>query len=561
MTEEELRAQQTPQFAGPNNGSIIVNNPLVRPEPTPSQQFDIAVEAKDPKAILGVAQRNVGTDIGFAAIKAADVVVKGEQSFRDMTAPIQKAGGLGTPEGNIAATKQAQKYFQQDEPRLKDAFVHYLTGNTDMARALLTGGTTTQTTVTDNDGKLIFVTKNQLGKVVDVEDATGTKLSRQEFDQRYVGRQTYENTLTFKSQDKQQQENIAALKKSQEVNNANASFQAQAGSKYGGIFDNISYLRKKGIDFKSKEYADVLKFTSNSLGTADSTSKGKTTLDQVQKDIANKEGKSLSTEEANQFGLSGAAPVGKGTEAGGGWKWTKTGIERKDTGETKTFGQLKQEQSSENANNEITRNFQQTKNDLIKSLKFQKLDKEDQNRMLAVLEDSEQVSRKQLEVASKFDTPTFLILPSAISIEDQGAAAQVKAIQGMFNSKAMELYAIYEDKMLKASRGVAPNPKELEAGFSRTPEYKQLLEAAKKASDDVLKEPKVEKPTTAPKATGAAPPPTTATTETRTSGSRPPPAEQTLPKGVPKGSVKSGRVTPSGLPLWKAPDGSLHTED
>jgi hypothetical protein len=34
-----------------------------------------------------------------------------------------------------------------------------------------------------------------------------------------------------------------------------------------------------------------------------------------------------------------------------------------------------------------------------------------------------------------------------------------------------------------------------------------------------------------------------------------------LPKGVPKGSTRSGRVTTDGKPLWKAPDGSLHTED
>jgi hypothetical protein len=564
MTEEELRTQQTVaeqsanQFAGPNNGSILVNP---RPEPTPSQQFDIAIEAKDPKAILGVAQRHVGTDVGFAALKAADVVFKGEQEFNAMTAPIEKAGGLGTPEGNIAATKQAQKLFKQDEPRYKDALIHYLTGDTNMARAMLTGGTTTQSTVTDNDGKLIFVTKNQLGKVVDVEDALGNKLSRQEYDQRYVGRQTYENTLTYKNQDKQQQENITALKESQKVNNANASFQTEAGTKNSRIFDNIAYLRKKGIDFKAKEYADVLKFSSNSLGTADATSKGKTTLDQVQKDINNKEGKSLTKEETNQFGLAGNADIKGAGTAGGGWKWTKTGIEREDKSESKTFGQLKQAQSSENANNEITRNFQQTKNDLIKSLKFQKLDKEDQNRMLAVLEDSEQVSRKQLEMASKYDTPTFLILPSAISIEDQGAAAQVKAIQGMFNSRAMQLYGEYEKKMLADSRGIVPNPKELEAGFTRTKEYKQLLDVAKKASDDVLKEPKTEKPTTAPKATGATPPPATAPTENKPAASRPPPTEPALPKGVPKGSVRSGRVTPNGLPLWKAPDGTLHTED
>jgi hypothetical protein len=556
MTEEQLRTEQAVaeqsanQFAGPNNGSILVNP---QPEPTSSQQFDAAVNANNPKELLGVAQRHAGTDVGFAALKAADVVLKGDQDFKDMIAPIQKAGGLGTPEGNIAATKQAQKLFKQDEPRYKDALIHYLTGDTNMARAMLTGGTTTQSTVTDNDGKLIFVTKNQLGKVVDVEDALGKKLTREEYDKRYVGRQTYENTLTYKNQELQQKDNIAALKESQKVNNANASFQAQVGSKYGEIYDNIGVLRKNGIDFSAPEYAAVLKYSSNSLGTADSLSKGKTTLDQAQKDINVKKGQALTKDEIAALGIGGKDAVL-------GWKWTERGVTTEDGSKSKTFGELKQEQSSENRNNELTRNFQQTKNDLIASEKFKKLGKEDQNRLLSVLENSEQVSRKQSEMASKYDTPTFLILPSAISIEDQGAAAQVKAIQGMFNSKAMQLYVDYEKKILAESGGIAPNPKEIEAGFTRTPEYKRLLAAAKSASDDILKEPKTNKQTETPKITEGTAPPKVTNTENKPSGSRKPP-ESILPTGIPTGSVKSGRVTPDGHALWRSPDGKLHKED
>jgi hypothetical protein len=450
MTVEELQAQQAPTgqvanpYPGPNNGSIIVNNPLAKPEPTASQQFDAAVATKDPKATLAVAERHAGTDVGFAALKAADVMMKGQQEFKDMTAPIEKAGGLGTPAGNIAAAKQGQKVFQQDEPRFRDAFVHWLTGNNAMAQAMITGGSVTKTIVTDINGKLIKVSKNQLGDIVDVEDSLGNKLTQEEYDKRYVGRQKYEETLGYLNQKQQQEENIKQQKLSEKVNNANASFQAQAGSKYGEIFDNIGILRRKGIDFSSKEYADILKFSSNSLGTADSLSKGKTTLDQAQKDIAVNAGRSLTKDEMAALGIGGK-------DALLGWKWTDRGIETEDKSKKKSFGELKQEQTSENRNNELTRNFQQTKNDLITSEKFKKLKEEDQNRLLSILENSRQVSQKELEIATNFGTPTFLVLPSAISIEDQGAAAQVKAIQGMFNSKAMQLYGEYEKKMMRES--------------------------------------------------------------------------------------------------------------
>ena len=86
------------------------------------------------------------------------------------------------------------------------------------------------------------------------------------------------------------------------------------------------------------------------------------------------------------------------------------------------------------------------------------------------------------------------------------------------------------------------------------------METAKQLSDNVLKEPKTEKPSTpARNAEGAAPPKAT-NTENRPASSRPPPASN-LPTGIPTGSVKSGRVTPDGRTLWKSPDGKLHTED
>ena len=559
MTEQELQTQQTPvgqvanPYPGPNNGSIIVNNPMAKPEPTASEQFDAAVATKDPKSTLAVAQRHAGTDVGFAALKASDVMLKGQREFKDMTAPIEKAGGLGTPEGNIAAAKQGQKYFQQDEPRFRDAFVHWLTGNNAMAQAMLTGGSVTKSIVTDINGKLIKVSKNQLGDIVDVEDSLGNKLTQEEYDKRYVGRQKYEDTLGYLNQKQQQEENIKKLKVSQEVNNANASFQAQAGSKYGEIFDNIGILRKNGVDFSSKEYADLLKFSSNSLGTADSLSKGKTTLDQAQKDINVKKGQSLTKDEIAALGIGGKDAVL-------GWKWTERGVTTEDGSKSKTFGELKQDQTSENRNNELTRNYQQTKNDLFASEKFKKLNKEDQNRMLSVLENSYQLSKKEAEISSTIGTPTFLVLPSSITIEDQGAAAQIKSIQGMFNSKAMQLYGEYEKKMMRESGGIVPNPKELEAGFTRTEEYKKLLETAKQLSDNVLKEPKANRQTEATRTTEGAAPPKATATENNPSGSRKPP-ESNLPKGIPRGSVKSGKVTSNGQTLWKAPDGSLHTED
>ena len=453
----------------------------VAADPTPSQQFDEAVDNRNPQKALEVAARNVGTPVAVAAVKAADLMLKGEAAFKSMVEPVEKAGGLGTPDGNIAAAKQAQKYFSQPESNMRDAFVYWLTGNGKMAQAMITGGDISKSIVTDNDGKLIKVTQNQLGDIVDAEDMMGRKLTREEYDKRYVGRQKWENTLAFKNQEEQQKENIKSLKESQAVNNAYASIAPELESKYGQIYDDIAYIRGMGKGLGAKEYANVLKFASSSLGTADSSSRGQSTLDQANQNRSANVGKTLTSQQTLDLGL--------GSDNKAGWKWTNKGIESVDGKQSISFDELKQKQSTENKSNELTQNFQQVRADLIASKKFQQLDQGDQNRLLNVLESSYQVSQKQMELRNKYGTPTFMVLPSAVNIEDQYGLGQAKAIQGIFNAKALQLYSAYEKKALAESGGIAPNPKELERGFTNTPEYKNLLKEAKLSTDKVMEEP------------------------------------------------------------------------
>jgi hypothetical protein len=504
---------QQPTAATSNVAPVVA----ATPEPTPSQQFDMAVDSRDPRKAMEVATINIGTPVAVAAVKAADLMLKGEQAFQNMIGPIEKAGGLQTNEGRLAAADKAKEYFKQEDPNMRDAFVHWLTGNRDMARAMITGGNVTKTIVTDNEGKLIKVAKNQLGDIVDVEDALGRKLTREEYDKRYVGRQKWEDTLTFKGQAQQQEENIIQLKKSQEVNNAYAAAAPELESKYGEIYDDLGYIRALGKGLGAKEYADVLKFASSSLGTADSVSKGSSTLDQANQNRSANVGKTLTVDQTSSLGL------GKDNKAG--WKWTNRGIESNDGKQSISFDELKQKQSTENKNNELTQNFQQSRADLIKSEKFKQLTAGDQNRLLKVLENSYQVGQKQLELRAKHGTPAFMIMPSSVDIEDQYGVGQAKAIQGIFNAKALQLYSAYEKKMLAASGGIAPDPKELERGFTSTREYKMLIQEAKRASDKVMDEPRRDTGTptrfVGQESSGPKVPPKTTSVEKKSEGKKP----------------------------------------
>lgn len=463
----------------------------------PSIKFDEALNSNDPRQMMGVAAEHINTPVGAAAVKATELMVQGKQNFDKIIAPIEKAGGPQSPEGKIKAVEQAQSYFKQDEPQWGKAILHYLVGNNDMAQALITGGNTVTSIVPDINGALVQVTKNQLGKIVDAKEVgSDAPISQQEYQQRAIGRQSYENLLTFKNQEQQQKDNIAALKESQKVNNAYISASPQFESKYGQLYDDLDFI--KGKDLKSKEFADVLKFASNSLGSADSSSKGLTILDQAQKNSATNAGKTVTKDQTAMLGL----PAGM-------WKWTNRGIESEDGKKSFSFDELKQNTSTENRSSELTRNFQQTQRNLMESEKFKKLDSNEQKRLLNALNVSLELGQKQLELARNVGTPTFMVLPTGFDIEDKYTMGQIKAVQGMFNAKAMQLYSDYERKALAQSGGVAPNPKELEAGFTRTPQYRQLLDAARQRTSDLLNEgnaqidvafPAAESPAKAPKA-------------------------------------------------------------
>ena len=440
-----------------------------------TQQFDVVVDSQDPRQMLAFASENVGSPIGDAAVKAAEIVQRGHNDFRKMVAPIEEAGGVGTPAGNMAASKVAQTYFKQDDPKWGQALMHYLTGNEKMGQAMITGGNISTDIVPDINGSMIAVTKNELGKIVQAKEIGGGILSEQEYQQRAVGRQRYEDLLTFQNQKKQQEFNIEELKKSEKVNNAYAAAYPELGSKYGQLYDSLEAIKSK--DLSTKEFADVLKFASQSLGASSQVSKGTTLLDQAQKNSSVMAGKSVSKEQAAALGL----PAGV-------WKWTNKGIESEDGKTSKSFDELKQSTSTENRSSEMKNNYEQTQRNLVQSEKFKRLNSAEQKQLLNALEVAYQVGSKQMELSSTVGTPSFLVQPSSFDIADKYTLGQVKAVQGMFNAKAMDMYQQYAKETMQKSGGLVPNPKALEAGFVRTPQYKALMDAAKQETNRLLQE-------------------------------------------------------------------------
>lgn len=457
-------------------------------QPTPAQQYDMAVNSGNPEQMLAVAKEHLGTPVGAAAYHSANTLYKTSKEFDNLIGPIEKAGGVTTPEGRV----QLEQKFKgvKDNPDMWDVLLQYATGNKKYAMDLLTGGKIETNRVTDKSGKIIEVSTNALGKVVKARElGSPIDLTENEYQARGVGRQTYENTLNYINQKQINKTNIDEAKISEKKNNAWLAASPMMAANATELYSHLNDI-KKAANFAPKEYSDLMKFVSNSMGTADSTSKGSTGLDQAIKDNSLFAGKAIDKKVASSLGLEG-----------GPWRWTASGAEREDGTEKTSFGELKQRTNTENKTSELNRNYQQTRDALLTSATLSKLNDVDQKKFMRALDLAKELGQSQALLA-KDGVPEFLSLPSSFQAEDKLGLGQAKAVQTMFNAKVMPMYQEYYNKAMKNAEN-PPNPKELEAGFQQTPEYLLALSQAKEETNRLINEkidvsvPKPEKKKTA----------------------------------------------------------------
>lgn len=455
-----------------------IENTPVRSMLTPAQEFDTAVDSGDPKLMLKVAQVNADTPVGVAATAVADLFYKGQKAVDEMMAPIEKAGGLQTPEGRMQVAKQAQTYFKQEDPKFFDAFIHAITGNKKMAQNLLTGGDVKYLTKIDENGRSYQVGFNGLGKIIDVEDMQKRKVSREEFDALKIGRQSsFENTLTY-LQSKQINESNTAEWQAKQKRDANAetTYNGVIAPLAARMYDDLEFV--KNLDLDPKQRAEMFRFANTAIGASSSRSQGEQTLQQMQSNLSAKIGKNVSDADIKSLGL----PAGI-------YQYTDKGIYNKDANESISFAELGQKQSTANKSSEIDTKYSQTKQDFAKYLQTTGLPKEQQDRVLRIFDASKEIGKSLLKLESE-GAPRFLFTPNASDAEDPYGLIQGKNIQLLTNQQLLKMNSEYNRGVLQAAQrkgGIMPNPAEIEAGFARTPEFKQIVNQGMAMTNETMK--------------------------------------------------------------------------
>ena len=209
-----------------------------------SDKYELAVQSRDPKAMLEVAQAALGTPVADIAINAANNMYKSNQVFDSLVKPIEAAGGINTPEGR---TKIADTWKTiADNPRWGSAIVEHLLGNPN-ARLQVTGGNVKTVITYDDQGNQLEEHQNELGQRVKVVDvATQRLIGPEEYARLGGGRNSLENTLARKAQLENQKQNLEEFGKNQKATGAWSAASPELNDLYKQKQDMLRQLAGSG---------------------------------------------------------------------------------------------------------------------------------------------------------------------------------------------------------------------------------------------------------------------------------------------------------------------------
>jgi len=431
-------------------------------EPDPNA-YNKAVENHDSAALINIAKQNPTSEVGQTAIDAAKTVENGKYELKTLTEPIAKAVP-GSPEANIAAAKTFETI--KDNPRYGTALVRWLMGDKVGAGLMLTGGNEKDNVIWDPEGNSYTQTTNDLGQRVRLIDAKGNIISREEADARKIGYSAYENTIAAKSRTLNAEKNVTQYAKDTQAENiftAGASADALKGR---FIRDSLNSLPKEFI--KSDWYANTMGGVAQQLSRNQRQSTDLQNLDSYDKSVSSGQ----------------STTVDKGMTSRAGWPGVFTlGADGKlvnENGEKHNLSELKQIIKGSHSSQEQGDTFNKTLESIMTSKQLIGLTSDQQSALRQALVYSKEIADSQAErlasVKELGGRPAFTVLPSASNILDRRAQVNAQTYQLDYNDETMKAFNKFKQDVMPQyeKTGSYPSPRELQAKFVDTPQYKEI---------------------------------------------------------------------------------------
>ena len=423
---------------------------------------DALIENRDVEGLKQLARDNIGTPASDVALRLANTIKAQKDEYNNLIRPVEKAGGVGTPQGNIAAAKAFASVA--DKPRWGTAIIKYVLGDTQGAVKEITGGDNTNIVTYDNNGDQILETHNGLGTpLFYVDRKTGRNISEAEYAARVGGISSWANSLKGQTENEIRKTSAASLVS--EENQANNWYQITQSHKplNNEMYNTLQTLK---TDIDPALYNQIIQSVSQSLGTSNSKSTSKALFKQLNDARNRGEGVTVDDRISSKFGI----PKGIALELRG------ENYVSKDNKYNISLDKLENEQNTNSAINEASKNASQTMSSIVEAERLNQLNPQAAQRLRRTIEISQQIGRETTEAVDKFGKPSFISLPTSANFVDKQAQVIAQSLQGLQNADQMEQYLQFRKQALQGhtQTNTVPMPGQIGSAYVSQPLSKEI---------------------------------------------------------------------------------------
>lgn len=431
----------------------------------PNAIADAAIENRDVQGLTQIAKDTIGTPASEVALRLAQTIEKGAADFNKLVAPIEKAGGVGTPEGRVQVANTFQTVA--DNPQWGTALLKYVMGDKMGAVKQVTGGDITKKISYDNSGNQIEETHNALGEALSYFDPKlGRNISKEEYADRVGGISSWENTLKGKTEALTRADSTRLFVKEEEQ--ANNWYQLLQGQK-PLLQENYNTLQKFKTDLDPKLYNQIVGSVSQSMGQANSKSASKSALSQLTDALARGESVKVDDRIASALRLNPKL-IGTSLEVKGDQLVSKDNSFKVDASKLKSL------QETDTIGSETSKNAAQTMASISEAERLGKLNPVAAQQLRRVIENSQQMGRELVDATDKFGKPSFISLPTSASFVDKQAQTLAQTLTGLQNADQMENYIKYRRNAVEGHTrtNTVPLPGQIGTNYTLQPLSKEI---------------------------------------------------------------------------------------
>ena len=431
----------------------------------PNAVADAAIENRDVQGLTQIAKDTIGTPASEVAMRLAKTIEKGASDFNKLVAPIEKAGGVGTPEGRVQVATTFQTVA--DNPQWGTALLKYVMGDKMGAVKQVTGGDITKKISYDNNGNQIEETHNALGEALSYFDPKlGRNVSKEEYAQRVGGISSWENTLKGKTEALTRAESSKLFVKEEEQ--ANNWYQLLQGQK-PLLQENYNTLQKFKTDLDPKLYNEIIGSVSQSMGQANSRSASKSALNQLTDALARGESVKVDDRIASALRMNPKL-IGTSLEVKGDQLVSKDNSFKVDASKLKSL------QETDTIGSETSKNVAQTMDSISAAERLGKLNPIAAQQLRRVIENSQRMGSELSDATDKFGKPSFISLPTSASFVDKQAQTLAQTLTGLQNADQMENYIKYRRNAVEGHTrtNTVPLPGQIGTNYTLQPLSKEI---------------------------------------------------------------------------------------